>query len=164
MAGTDLDARHATLAPGAGVDHLPFRFKGMPGATIMGIHLAKAMIHIHTRRDTPERVNPDLVSRCAEKDLYDLLWLLDAFSDLKLASLVEQGAEIDGGLTAESALVSLVSASLSEGACDFSTTEDAAAVYGRILAFRESLAQSLEKLARAEPPGAFGDLVRRLKT
>lgn len=105
-----------------------------------------------------------LVSRCSEKDLYDLRWLLQAFDDLKIESLVSLGSQIDGGMTPESAVISVVGASLRKAACAFSVTQDADAVYRDITMLRQALAQAFEKLARKEPLGAFGDLVRSLKT
>lgn len=125
---------------------------------------AKDGVSVATLETLLKQKAATLVSRCSEKDLYDLQWLLQAHSDLKLDALVALGSQIDGGMTAESAVVSLVGATLRRAACDFSIAQDSAAVYQDITTLRKSLVQAFEKLARKEPIGAFGDLVRSLKT
>jgi predicted nucleotidyltransferase component of viral defense system len=39
-----------------------------------------------------------LVSRCGEKDLYDLFWLFEHDPELNFKKLIEQGQKIDGGV------------------------------------------------------------------
>lgn len=104
-----------------------------------------------------------LVSRCAEKDLYDLQWLFGEFSDLRIADLVELGARIDGGMTAEAAVISVAGSDLRREACDFSITEDASTVFRSISDLKQSMGRAFDKLARKQPVGPLGDLVHRLK-
>jgi hypothetical protein len=104
-----------------------------------------------------------IVSRCGEKDLFDLLWLFDHHPELDLATLVELGAQIDGGMTAEAALLSLVGARLTESACHFSTTQSAADVFADISVLRERLEIGLERVARNQPVPPIAELIRALK-
>jgi len=103
-----------------------------------------------------------LVSRCAEKDLYDLLWLFRLHPDLELASLLELGSRIDGGLTAESALISLVGTELMESACAFSITQSAEDVFREIMVLKSGLEQGLAELARNQPVPPLGELIKKL--
>lgn len=59
------------------------------------------------------------LSRCGEKDLYDLIWLFGRFEEVETGDLISMGAEIDAGMDAEALLLSIASAPLSEEACDF---------------------------------------------
>lgn len=105
-----------------------------------------------------------LVSRCSEKDLYDLKWLFSRFPDLDARKLISLGAEIDGGMTAESLLISLAGSSLVVASCGFSYSQDAEEVFAEIEALRKELMSAFEKAARREPTPAVGDLIRRLRS
>lgn len=107
-----------------------------------------------------------LVSRGSEKDLYDLKWLFAARPELSIAdlvSLVSRGAQIDGGMSAESALISITGTSLRKSACEFSRSQNADAVYREVTALQQSLAVAFDKLARKEPAGPVGNLIRQLR-
>jgi hypothetical protein len=104
-----------------------------------------------------------LVSRCAEKDLYDLLWLFRQEPDLTLEGLVELGSEIDGGMSAEAVLTSLVGTTLSKSSCQFSSTETPAAVFRKVSSLKKKLARGFERIARAQPAPEIGELMRRLR-
>jgi hypothetical protein len=104
-----------------------------------------------------------LVSRCSEKDLYDLMWLFRAKPDLDLRSLIELGSQIDGGLTAEAALTSLLGAGLSKSSCGFSHSQSADEVFGDITSLKKSLALGLHELALSQPAPRLGKLVRALR-
>ena len=58
-----------------------------------------------------------LVSRCSEKDLYDLLWLFDAFPERELAELIELGRTVDRGVTGETLVYRIGSTELDRAAC-----------------------------------------------
>lgn len=105
-----------------------------------------------------------LISRCSEKDLYDLRWLFEAFPQTTVEDLVSLGAEIDAGMTAETAVISVTGAHLRSDACDFSLSQSADSVYGQLCLLRESLAVAFDKLARKQPIDAVGELVRLLKS
>lgn len=104
-----------------------------------------------------------LVSRCSEKDLYDLIWLLQHFAGLRLESLVELGREIDDGMNAEAMLISLAGTTLREQACGFSIAQPQDKVFKQVNALKASLALSLDKLSRKQPLGPVGELIRALK-
>ncbi|MBI4563392.1 MAG: nucleotidyl transferase AbiEii/AbiGii toxin family protein [Planctomycetes bacterium] len=103
-----------------------------------------------------------LVSRCAEKDLYDLHWLLRREPGLTPQQLMELGLEIDGGMNAEAVLGSLVGAVLRRKACAFSRTEGAGAVFRKVSMLRERLGRGFEKLAQGRPAPPIGELIRKL--
>lgn len=105
-----------------------------------------------------------LVSRCSEKDLYDLKWLFGRFPDLDARELVPLGAEIDGGMSAESLLISLAGTSLELSSCGFSHAQEAKEVFAEIRSLKRLLMSAFEKVARHEPTPAVGELIRRLRT
>jgi len=105
-----------------------------------------------------------LVSRCSEKDLYDLKWLFGRFADLDAASLVPLGAEIDAGMTAESLLISLAGASLDVASCGFSYSQEREQVFAEIESLKSELMSVFERVARSEPTPPVGELIRRLKS
>jgi hypothetical protein len=104
-----------------------------------------------------------LVSRCSEKDLYDLAWLFRRFPTLEFDALLDLGAEIDLGITAEAVMLSLTGTSLRESACDFSTSQLASAVYRVVTELKASLAKRFDKLARKQQVGPVGELIKSLK-
>ncbi len=60
-----------------------------------------------------------LVSRCSEKDLYDLLHIFNNYSKLTIGKLIKFGREVDGGVRGESLLASIGGSHLRIDACDF---------------------------------------------
>lgn len=104
-----------------------------------------------------------LVSRCSEKDLYDLKWLFGRFPELELRALLELGSRIDGGVNAEAVLIGLAGARLRESACDFSTSETAAQAFEVVTSLRRDLEHGFELLAKNEPVPPIGALVRALR-
>jgi hypothetical protein len=104
-----------------------------------------------------------LVSRCSEKNLYDLRWLFHRFPDLEVGALLELGAEIDGGVNPEAVLIALAGARLRVEACEFSKTESAKSVHAAVVALRDDLARAVEQCARKQPLPPIGRLVRSLR-
>jgi hypothetical protein len=106
-----------------------------------------------------------LVSRCSEKDLFDLLWLFKNFPDLHLSDLINLGFEIDAGVNAENMLAAVSGALLREEACDFSTDKSISGkeIYREILQFKKDLQQQLIAYLRAQPTPELGKLVRYAK-
>ncbi len=104
-----------------------------------------------------------LLSRCSEKDLYDLKWLFGEFSDLTVEALIALGSEVDGGMNAETALTSVVGTSLSPSACGFSLSQSREEVFQDVESLRMQIADALDKVARKQPVPAIGELIRRLK-
>ena len=103
-----------------------------------------------------------LVSRCGEKDLYDLRWLLSETPGIGVEELLVLGAEIDGGMNAEAAMTSLVGTRSRRSACTFSLTQDADEVLRDIRALKRRLMEGFEKLAADQPPPEIGELIRKL--
>ncbi len=104
-----------------------------------------------------------LVSRGAEKDLYDLVWLFEQDRELSIPTLVALGSEIDGGMNAEALLINLVGTELSESACDFSLTEPPDEVFAKVTRLRQALVQGLDSFLRGQPPPGIAALIRKLE-
>ena len=107
-----------------------------------------------------------LVSRCGEKDLYDLIWLTENYRSPPIHEWVALGHEVDGGVQAESMLTSLLGAHLRSSACGFSEAFgiSAADAHRRILAFRVDLQAKLARhLEKMPMNAALTALVRKLK-
>lgn len=111
-----------------------------------------------------------LVSRCSEKDLFDLDWIFFHAKEFDIADIVNRGAAIDTGLTVETLLYGIKSAMLRKDACHFlfpksKITPEGA--YKKILAVRKKLIEALleyEKSAPAPPDvGALAKKVRFMK-
>lgn len=103
-----------------------------------------------------------LVSRASEKDLYDLLWLFAARPEFDLSQLLELGREIDGGVTAENAMLVLAGTVPRLSACGFATLESAEVAFDKISALREQLVESLDALAERQVAPTLGKLLRAL--
>jgi hypothetical protein len=104
-----------------------------------------------------------LVSRCSEKDLYDLIWLFEAKPKLALSKLIELGAQIDAGLTTEACLTSLIGTRLSVSACGFSPTRTASEVFEDVTKLKAALEEAFDRLARRQAVHPIGHLVRALR-
>ncbi len=107
-----------------------------------------------------------LVSRCSEKDLFDLEWLTKNFDELTISSLVAEGQQIDRGVTAENILVSLLSSNLRQEACGFvidgnpKTQND---TYKNIVQFRDHLCKNLLAQIENEPAPELKALIQRAR-
>ena len=106
-----------------------------------------------------------LVSRCAEKDLYDLIWILERCTGMTLPLLVEAARTLDAGADPESLLISVTGARLSPESCDFSLEPAVTrqAVFRRISLFKDELARGLAALAKDEPPPPLADLIAKVR-
>jgi hypothetical protein len=108
-----------------------------------------------------------LVSRCSEKDLYDLLWLKEHGPWPDLATRLELGREIEGGVDAEGMLACLTMAKPNVGSCAFAESQGvpAPAVLSRIEALRGEL--ETELVEHLEHGGAtdprIAPLLRKLR-
>ena len=105
-----------------------------------------------------------LVSRCSEKDLFDLLWIL-AQTEIELPELIERGRRIDSGLNEESLLISLNGAVLSEDACAFAIApEDSPRrVLQQVTALRDELLASLSSMLHQRAPTPLGRTLRKIR-
>jgi hypothetical protein len=106
-----------------------------------------------------------LVCRCGEKDLYDLIFILDRFSDLTLERLLEMGRKIDGGMSAENVMLSVLGTQLQLQSCDFALDPplDRQAVYEKIRAFQKGLIKDLRALAKNQPLPPLGKLIKKIQ-
>jgi len=84
-----------------------------------------------------------LISRCSEKDLYDLLWLDRHFTKITTELILKDGSLIDGGMTAENLLLSLAGAKLSKQSCDFGKNITSLQIFTEITQFQSDLVQNL---------------------
>lgn len=85
-----------------------------------------------------------LISRCSEKDLFDLDWLFRQKGEIDIADIITAGRQIDGGLTPETLIISLQGAAIRKEACHFSLPASpmtAAEIYRIISGLRERLIQ-----------------------
>jgi hypothetical protein len=103
-----------------------------------------------------------LVSRASEKDLYDLAWLFEHARALDVPTLIALGQEIDAGMNAEGALISLVGSEPRESACGFSRTESAAGVLATVKRVRRALIEGFELSLRGSAGVTILALIRRL--
>jgi hypothetical protein len=108
-----------------------------------------------------------LVSRCSEKDLYDLLWLDEHYESASIEELINRGQDIDSGVEAESLLISLCGAHLRKSACQFALNpqENEKIVFQKINAYKSKLQRALvshlEKTPVSEPINALLKKLRR---
>lgn len=87
-----------------------------------------------------------LVSRCSEKDLFDLDWLLDSIENQEIGDLIALGASMDAGVHVETLLISLKGAILREEACHFLLPDASLNIpqaYRRIENLRKKLIEKL---------------------
>ncbi len=103
-----------------------------------------------------------LVSRCSEKDLYDLAWLFAHHTKIDVGEMLAKGQLLDAGLTVESLLISLRGTVLRRDACGFvmGGPSKMAAAHRTITALQRQLVKAL--LAH-EKTSAPSELVSRFR-
>lgn len=108
-----------------------------------------------------------LVSRCSEKDLFDLDWIFSRTGGPDISDFISRGAAIDGGLTIETLLYSLKSAMLRREACGFLLANSKTAVgeaYKKILSLQKKLVNALFEYEKSAPPPLdVSTLAKRVK-
>lgn len=106
-----------------------------------------------------------LVSRCSEKDLYDLIWLFDHYLDslIDISELIKSALSIDLGATVEGLLMSLSGASLSKEACDFGLRGTSTEVFEEINNFRKNLIRLLREYDSGQTSAPLKNAVKNLK-
>jgi len=98
-----------------------------------------------------------LVSRCSEKDLFDLDWLLNHKKTFDLKELIGAGQKVDAGLNVESLLISLQGALLRKEACHFLFSPSALNItkaFRKITLLRNQLIQALLDFEKKSPVSA----------
>jgi hypothetical protein len=153
-ADCELDAHAFTVD----VVHDARLFEVGTGLVVDGLTVASLDTLLMTKAAT-------LVSRCSEKDLYDLIWILDHVEGLELPDLIDRGQRIDGGLSAESVLMVATGTKLSERSCGFCLAggRSAAEVFSAVSAFKERLQETLSKHLHGQQIPPLGRLVRTLR-
>lgn len=107
-----------------------------------------------------------LVSRCSEKDLFDLKWLTENYRNPDIDEWTALGLKVDGGASAESMLISLSGANLRIEACGFATKFGASSgeVLKQISAFKSTLQKQLATHLETFPPqAAIAPLLREIR-
>lgn len=111
-----------------------------------------------------------LVSRCSEKDLFDLDWLFTKLENYTIGDVIAMGQKVDGGLTAETLLISLQGTRLRKEACHFLLPHDSLSVeetFKKIIRFKEELTTRLldyeKKISLSQVAQAITQSVRDQK-
>lgn len=106
-----------------------------------------------------------LVSRCSEKDLFDLIWLLKQVPEASLGDVMDWALEIDAGAVPDSLYNVVAGTILRKEACDFSLDPHVSAtdIFKTIRKFQKELAQAFEDTINQKPLPPLGKLFRALK-
>ena len=106
-----------------------------------------------------------LISRCSEKDLYDLFWLFEQVEGLASKDLIEAGHRIDLGITAESLLISISGTVLREEACGFALNPQItpAQVFKELSRFQKELLKGLSVYLKNQPAPKLRELVQKIR-
>lgn len=108
-----------------------------------------------------------LISRCSEKDLFDLAWLEEQGGPLDIAQLLQAGIIMDGGFNIEALLISLKSGLLRKEACQFvlpASGINADQAFKKIVSFKKRLLRSLLDYEKTQPPSPEAkDLLQAVK-
>ena len=104
-----------------------------------------------------------LVSRASEKDLYDLAWFFEQDDQLEVPTLIALGKEVDGGMSWEALLISLVGTEMGKTACGFSLTQTPEEVLAEVTRVQRGLIQGVESHLRKQPAPPIAALIRKLK-
>lgn len=111
-----------------------------------------------------------LVSRCSEKDLFDLMWFFRVFPKTSISDAISNASLIDGGLNHEALLISLSLAKPRVEACGFLLHDSATArktVLQDLVKFKRKLIHLIREDQMAKPisplAGKLGKTVKIVK-
>ncbi|MBI5881551.1 MAG: nucleotidyl transferase AbiEii/AbiGii toxin family protein [Elusimicrobia bacterium] len=106
-----------------------------------------------------------LASRCAEKDLYDLIWILERCPGMTLKGFVEAGQRYDAGADAEGLLIGVLGSHIEKESCGFSLDPALSkeAVFRQVSKFKKELSQALRTLAKGQEPPPLAGLVAKAR-
>jgi len=106
-----------------------------------------------------------LVSRCSEKDLYDLMWFFEYVDKIDISKIIELGKKVDGGFDAETVLYSISSSVLSETSCSFSLkkTMTAKKVFKLISKFKNTLEKEFDLYLSNNTKSDLKELLHQIK-
>ncbi len=128
-------------------------------------HMAKGNIVVADLPTLLKTKAAALLSRCGEKDLYDLIWLLDEFNQTSIGELIELGSEVDAGMDAEFLLFNISNTELRQDACNFAIGQipSPKEIFSQITEFKKKLIQNLQAYLENVSPPVLGEVVKRLK-
>jgi hypothetical protein len=167
-----VDLRHQHVAPNfsralANLDQHRFTIDVVLDSNLfqVGEALQADQVYVASMRTLFMCKAATLVSRCSEKDLYDLLWLCSNDEEVGPEELVQLGRKIDAGVEAESILIALTSTRLSKEACAFTLPggPTAAEVYEQITSFKNTLEESFGSVLEKLPVSPLGRTIRQLQ-
>lgn len=106
-----------------------------------------------------------LVSRCSEKDLFDLIWLFANIGDFGYQKLIEYGQKIDNGVNGEAILLSVSGSNLRQEPCGFAIDSNlnARRVLQKIERFRKDFLKGLSLYLRQQPAPLLKELFAKAK-
>lgn len=104
-----------------------------------------------------------LISRCSEKDLFDLLWLHHHFQKITTELVLREGSLVDSGINAESLLLSVAGTNLSEESCGFCDNLSSAQVLAQITEFQKNLVSDLELYLSQQTDPHLEKIFKRFK-
>lgn len=106
-----------------------------------------------------------LVSRCSEKDLYDLQWLFENAGNFDFDQLIEFGRSIDGGLNGETLLLSMSGTTLTLAACDFGLSKEQTKerIFAEVQALKKRLVEDLSVHLKQPRKTVLKQIMRQVK-
>lgn len=106
-----------------------------------------------------------LVSRCSEKDLFDLMWLFENLPDKTISDLISSGSKIDSGVHGEALLLSISGTNLSALSCEFSTDpkKTAKMIHSDLLRFQKELLIQVAHHLKEQPALPLKKLVAKAR-
>lgn len=122
---------------------------------VSGICVASMQTLLRTKAAT-------LVSRCSEKDLYDLLWILNQ-REISIEELLALGSTIDAGVNPEAVLMAITGALLRKDACDFGIDTSAAEIFAEVTQLKLVLEEQLSALLHAQPAEPLAKSIARIR-
>lgn len=104
-----------------------------------------------------------LVSRCSEKDLYDLFWIIKNIPNIDYQTLIDLGNKIDGGVNAQAIILSISSTKLGKDACAFSLDNRSAdEIYAELVSFQKELIKNLALFLNQQKPSELSLVVKKI--
>jgi len=103
-----------------------------------------------------------LISRCAEKDLYDLWWYLEK-NPVSMEEMIVHGAQFDGGVNCEALLISVGGSTLRREACGFivpGSGVTADNVFNTISLLKKEFVIKLKKIYKSLPASERASVLR----
>lgn len=101
-----------------------------------------------------------LVSRCSEKDLFDLKWFFSSFPEISISDAITNAKLIDGGISHEALLISLSMAKLRLESCGFFLRDSAGnrkKILGDLVKFQRKLIRLIHADQKNAPVSSLAD-------